>query len=158
MQSSHQQALIDTGTYFDELVTRLKLRCDMPTLKMVRSACETHMSDEIKRKRQSIRDIANVRDWLSMMLSTDYLICLQDDQGKQQKIALHFTKNRRLCTELLERLAKPSYVSARAHLGINRHWVVLFSSTLPSSNEFLDGLYAALQGEDAVSLVDLASS
>jgi hypothetical protein len=158
MQSAHQQALIDTGTYFDDLVTRLKLRCDLPTLEMLRSACETHLSDEIKRKRQSIQDIGNVSDWLSMMLSTDYLICLQDDQGKQQKIALHLAKNRQLCNELLQRFRKPTYVAARAHLGIDRHWVILFSSALPSSSEFLDALYAAIQVEDAVSLVDLAHS
>lgn len=146
--------------WFVATAKKLKIKAKNPDLELTKEILESHLKHKFQRVEENwIEDQNDVTEYLDLILKTDCLIELENQEGRLLKIAVDVTLNPNsdFISSKIKEISNLNFQIARQKLGIDRHWVIVITSNYQELDlyQLCDQFYTAIDHQNCIDMIRL---
>jgi hypothetical protein len=148
----------EAEAWFRHTCRRLRmLDTNPPTLQMIEPVLRQHLPKKTKRAIAHMNDEYDPELWLDYILKIDALLSLQNLSDSFLRIGVDITTFPSEVSEKYSEICSKPFREARQKLKIDKHWIVIVSSSsLPSNAMLIDKFYEVVDHPEECSIIDLS--
>ena len=145
--------------WFIAAARQLKIIAKNPSLDLVKPILRTYLKYKFQRVEKNwIENDNDVTEYLDMILKTDCIIELENQEGELLKVAVDITLNPNSdsISSKVKEISNLNFQIARQKLGIDRHWVIVIPSNYQEMDLYnlCNKFYVAIDNQNCIDIID----